>query len=46
MVRSSQAVETLALSDAFDYEVYLLQILSEFLYNNKYHIPIEICNWQ
>ena len=42
VVRSSLAAETLALSDAVDNGVYLRNVLSEHLFNNRYCIPIEV----
>ena len=42
VVRSSLAAEALALSDALDDAVYLMNFFSEIMFNNNYKIPIEI----
>ena len=41
-VRSSLAAEALALSDALDDAVYLMNFFSEIMFSNNYKIPIEI----
>ena len=44
MLSTSLAAETLALSDAFENRVHLLQMLLELLYNNTCFIPMETVN--